>query len=159
MLKKYTVSLTVEQERKLREILDRGRPGSQKRKRAQALLMSHEGQSDRAIADLVGMHVHGLEALRRRFVEEGFERTLHGAPRPQAPRLMDRAEEARLMALAREQSAEGSPPWSLRRLRDKFVTLEGRTVSHETIRQVLKRAESSRPRGKRAGGTPEHFSS
>lgn len=144
MLKKYTVALTVEQERRLRDVMNRGRHGAQKRKRAQALLMSNEGKSDRLIADLVGMHVRGVEQLRRRFVEEGFELTLNGASRPQSPRLLGREDEARLLALTREQTPEGVQNWSLRLLSGKFVTMEGRSVSHETIRQVLKRAKQRR---------------
>lgn len=142
MLKKYRVTLTEEEESELKDILNRGKHGAQKRKRAQALLMSNGGKSDRAIAEAVGMHSRGVEELRRRFVEEGFELTLNGAPRAHSPRLVDGEDEARLIALACEQTPEGVHHWSLRVLRDKFATLEGRKVSHETIRQVLKKTKS-----------------
>lgn len=144
MLKKYRVTLTEDEERSLSKILNQGKHGAQKRKRAQALIMSNEGRSDLVIAAAVGMHRRGVEELRRRFVEEGFEQTLNGRPRAHSPRLIDGEDEARLIALACEQTPEGVHHWSLRVLRDKFVTLEGRKVCHETIRQVLKKTKSNR---------------
>ena len=72
MPKKYRVTLTEEEASELSEILNKGRHCAQKRKRAQALLPSNRGESDCAIAGIVGMHRRGVEELRRRFVEEGF---------------------------------------------------------------------------------------
>ena len=141
MLKKYRVSLTAAEEEELAEILNKGRHAAQKRKRAQALLLSNRGESDSTIADVVGMHRRGVEELRRRFVEEGFDLTLKGAPRAHSPRLIDGDDEAHLIAMACEQTPDGVRRWSLRLLMDRFVTLEGRKVSHETIRQVLKKTK------------------
>jgi hypothetical protein len=41
--KKYKVTLTTEEKKQLREIINRGKHSAQKRKRTQALLLTHEG--------------------------------------------------------------------------------------------------------------------
>jgi hypothetical protein len=47
----YRVTLTGYEEKQLRDIINKGKHGVQKRKRAQALLLANEGDTDEAIAD------------------------------------------------------------------------------------------------------------
>lgn len=139
MVKKYLVSLTTAEIEELKGILNRGRHNAQKRKRAQALLLAHAGKKDQEIADIVGMHRRGIEQLRQRFAEKGYETTLNGKSQARRPPLIDGEDEARLIALACEERADGPNYRSLRHLSDKFMTHDGLKVSHETIRLVLKR--------------------
>jgi transposase len=139
--KKYKVTLTADEENLLHDIINEGKHGAQKQKRAQALLLAHEGYTDEMIAERAKMHRRGIEALRQRFVEEGFEVTLEGNPRGHRPRALTGEDEARLIALACGPAPEGYDRWTLRLLEDKWVTLEYRdtkTVSRETIRRTLK---------------------
>jgi len=90
------------------------------------------------------MSQRGVEELRERFVEDGFETTLEGKPRGHRPKKLCGADEARLIALVCSQKPDGRARWSLRLLRDTWSTLahtEVKTVSHETIRQTLKENE------------------
>jgi hypothetical protein len=57
--KKYTVTLTKDEENVLRDIMNKGKHSAGKRKRAQALLLANEGYTDQVIADRVGMHWRG----------------------------------------------------------------------------------------------------
>src|SRR5438105_2181980 len=58
------------------------------------------------------------------------------------PRRLDGEHEAHLIALACSQPPGGREQWSLRRLSDRLVELEVvEQVSHETVRQVLKKNE------------------
>lgn len=148
MLKKYLVTLTIEEVEELTDILNRGKHGAQKRKRAQALLLAHVGKKDQEIAEAVRMHRRGVEELRRRFVEEGYEVALNCKPRTPRLGLIDGEDEARLIALACEEKPDGVHHWSLRYLSQKFVTLDGRRVCHETIRKVLKKTKRNRGKGK-----------
>mgnify|MGYP003623540875 CR=1 FL=1 len=143
MIKRYLVTLEEEEIEILHDILNRGKHGAQKRKRAQALLLAHENRKDREIAEIVGMHYRGVEEIRRRFVEDGFEETLKGKPCGHGPKRMDGEDEARLIMLACEEKPDGVHHWSLRYLSDRFVTLDGSKVSHETIRRVLKKTKQS----------------
>jgi transposase len=123
-----------------------GNTGAQKRKRAEALLLAHEGYTDEMIAERVGMHCRAIEDFRQRFVEDGFETTLEGKARGHRPRSLQGADEARLIALVCGLVPEGCARWTLRLLADSRVTLENtdtKAVSRETIRQTLKKTKLS----------------
>jgi hypothetical protein len=66
MTKKYKVTLTEEEWTLLRDILNKGKHGAQKRKWAQALLLADEQMTDEVIGERAGMHRRGVEELRRR---------------------------------------------------------------------------------------------
>ena len=105
-------------------------------------LVANDQVSDKVIAETLGMHRRGIEELRRRFVEEGFEATLHGKPRGHRQRSLTGEDEARLIALACEKTPDGVHHWALRLLQERWATLENtdtKTMSHETIRKVLKK--------------------
>jgi len=75
-------------------------------------------------------------------VEEGIGIALGARskkPRPYTRRL-DGEGEAHLVALACSEAPEGRAQWTLRMLAEKMVELEYvESVSHETVRQVLKK--------------------
>jgi hypothetical protein len=79
--KRYKVTLTEDEETTLHIIINKGKRGAQKRKQAQALLLANEGHTDEAAAEWAVMSVRGIEDLRKRFVENGFESSLEGKPR------------------------------------------------------------------------------
>jgi hypothetical protein len=59
-------------------------------------------------------------------------------------RTLDGAAEAHLVALACSTPPEGAGRWSLRLLAERMVELDYvETVSHETVRQTLKKTNSS----------------
>jgi transposase len=140
--KKYKVTLTEDEKKVLHEIINKGKHGAQKRKRAQALMLTNEGYTDEIIANQVGMHRRGIEDLRQRFVEEGFENTLEGKPWGQRPRSLTGEEEARLITVVCGPVPEGCARWTLQLLEDTWVALEHtdtKRVSRETIRRTLKK--------------------
>jgi transposase len=88
------------------------------------------------------MHRRGIEELRQRFVEEGFESTLEGKPRGHRPRSLTGEDEARLATLVCGPAPEGCARWTLQLLEDTWATLghtDTKTVSRETIRRTLKK--------------------
>jgi transposase len=140
--KKYQVTLTEDEKKVLHEITAKGKRGARKRKRAQALLLVNEGYTDEAAAGRTGMHRRGIEELRRRFVEEGFESTLEGKPRGHRPRALTGEDEARLITLVCGPAPEGCARWTLKLLEAAWVSLEytdAERVSRETIRRTLKK--------------------
>jgi hypothetical protein len=109
---------------------------------SQALLLAGEEYIDEIIVERSGMHRRGIEALRKRFVEEGFEATVEGKPRGHRPCSIRGEDEARLIALVCGPAPEGSARWTLRLLEEAWVRLENREterVSRETIRRTLKK--------------------
>ena len=86
---------------------------------------------------------------RQRFVEAGLDAALNDSPRPgQAPKLNDK-QCAHVIALACSDAPAGHDHWTLRLLADKVVALGfADSISHETVRSVLKKTTSSRGRAR-----------
>jgi len=144
--KKYIVTLTLDEKKTLKEIINKGKHNAKKRIRAQALLLAEENFTDDMIAERAGMSRRGLEQLRQRFVEEGFEVTLEGKPRGHRPKALGGKDEARLIALVCGPKPDGRSRWTLRLLQDTWKTLaytDTKTVSYETIRRTLKKTKLS----------------
>jgi transposase len=144
--KKYIVTLTKEERTTLNETVNKGKHSAEKRKRAQALLLAEKDYTDDMIADRTGLSRRGLEQLRQRFVEEGFEVTLAGKPRGHKPKALGGADEARLIALVCSPKPDGRARWTLRLLAEKWSTLahtETKTISRETVRRTLKKTKLS----------------
>jgi transposase len=144
--KKYIVTLTKEERTTLNEIVSKGKHSAEKRKRAQALLLAEKDYTDDMIADRTGLSRRGLEQLRQRFVEEGFEVTLTGKPRGHRPKALGGADEARLIALVCSPKPDGRTRWTLRLLAKTWSTLahtETKTISRETVRRTLKKTKLS----------------
>jgi len=145
--KKYIVTLTKEEKKILNEIINKGKQSAGRRKRAQALLLAEKSYTDDMIAERTGLSRRGLEQLRQRFVEEGFEITIEGKPRGHRPKALNGADEARLVALVCGPKPNGRTRWTLRLLADKWTTLahtETKTISYETIRKTLKKTKLNR---------------
>ncbi len=140
--KQYIVTLTKEERITLKEMLNKGKHSAEKRKRAQALLLAEKDYTDDMIAERTGLSRRGLEQLRQRFVEEGFEVTLTGKPRGHRQKALGGADEARLIALVCGPKPDGRTRWTLRLLADKWSALahtETKTISRETVRRTLKK--------------------
>ena len=87
-----------------------------------------------------------MTRVRRRFVEGGLEAALHRKVqvKRKEPKL-DGDKEAHLIALACSEAPEGRDRWSLRLLAGRMVELgQVDELSHETVRQTLKRGSSNR---------------
>lgn len=144
MGKRYVVDLTDEERTGLRDLVRKGKLSARKLSRAHMLLRADEGAVDTAIAEALHVHVATVERTRRRFVEGGVDRALNERPRPGKARKLDSKQEAYLVALACSQPPEGRNRWTLRLLADRLVELEiVEDISHETVRQTLKRGTSN----------------
>jgi transposase len=142
--KKYIVTLENDERKLLKDIINKGKHSAEKRKRAHALLLAEQNYTDDMIAERTGLSRRGLEQLRQRFVEEGFETTLAGKPRGHRPKALGGKDEARLIALVCSSKPAGRSRWSLRLLADTWKTLaytDTKTVSYQTIRRTLKKTK------------------
>ena len=93
------------------------------------------------------MSVPTIWRVRQRCVEGGVDNALTRRPQPDLPskRIFDGEKEAHLIALTCGEKPEGEGRWSLRLLAERLVKVgEVEEVSHETVRQVLKKTSSSR---------------
>ena len=116
---------------------------ARKVRRALILRKADEGYSDAQIADALDIGAATVSRTRKRFVEEGLPSALNERPRLGQPRRLSGALEERLAALASGDPPEDHDGWTLRLLADKAVELGlVDSISHETVRQILKRAAS-----------------
>ena len=146
----YRVFLDDEQRAYLRTVVGSGTAPARMGTRARVLLKADHGEggpgwSDAAIAGALDVHPSTVQRVRRQFVVEGLAATL-ARKRPDCvdERALDGRQEARLVALACSQPPDGYARWSLRLLAGELVRLEVvETVSHEAVRQTLKKTTSS----------------
>ena len=143
--KKYSVRLSEREREELESVVKKLKGSSQKVRRAQILLKadaSGPNWSDKRIAEAFCCRIKTVENIRKRLVEEGFEVTLNGAKRQHAPtsKLLDGEQEAQVIAMRLGTPPKGYANWSLRLLSRKVVELGiVESVSHETVRQTLKK--------------------
>ncbi len=151
MRKKYLVKLTAEERRDLQDLVRKGKAAAYRRTHAQILLFTDEGEGgpklqDREVAERAGVHHRTVSRLRQRFVEQGLEAALERQPRArERSRVLDGAGEAQLIATLCSAPPEGQARWTLQLAGDRLVELGVvESISHESVRQVLKKTFSSR---------------
>lgn len=151
MSKKYRVTLEKSERRELEQLLSRGKADVRRLNHARILLKADESNwgpawSDADIAEGLETSIPTVERVRRRFVEEGLELALspYRTPRRTYHRKLDGEQEAQLISIACSTPPEGQSRWSLRMLADQMVELEYvEDICHETVRQTLKKTNSS----------------
>ena len=150
MHKKYRVTLTAEERTLLQDLITVGKGAARTLTHARILLKADESPdgpawTDEAIRAALDVSIPTIARVRERFVEASLEAALFRRPASSAPpRRLDGAQEAHLIALNCSPPPSGHARWTLRLLQDKMVELEYvETVSHETIRQTLKKTNSN----------------
>ena len=151
---RYAVDLTDTERAALREIISKNKAKRSTIVNAYILLKADRtyGWTNEDIASAYEVSTKKVEQLKKRFVEEGLEAALYRKPVTNAHRRkITGDEEAHLIALYCSPAPEGHERWTLRMLADKLVELElVDAVSHETIRQTLKKMHLNP--GKRKNG-------
>ena len=144
-MKKYIVRLTDSERDICCEVIRKLKGTSQKVRRAQMLLKADTGGpawTDARIADAFSCRTKTVENVRQKFVKLGFEQTLNRktSPTAGAKKLLNGNEEAKVIAMRLGSPPAGYGKWTLRLLARKVVELEiVKTISHETVRQTLKK--------------------
>lgn len=152
---KHTIKLSDEEREELGNILHHRSSKSVQVKRSYMLLATDEqGEkhwTDEQISQAYGVSISTIERLRYRLVEEGFDIALYGKKRePVKEKVLDGRAEAKLIALRCSNPPAGYQQWSLRLLAEQMVVLEYvEHISHESVRQLLKKTKLSPGRSNR----------
>jgi transposase len=151
---RYAVDLIDTERAALREIISKNKAKRSTIINAYILLKADRtcGWTNEDIASAYEVSTKKVEQLKKRFVEEGIEAALYRKPVTNAHcRKITGEEEAHLIALCCSPAPDGHATWTLRMLADKMIALDiVDSVSHETIRQTLKKMNVNR--GKRKNG-------
>jgi hypothetical protein len=152
VMKKYRVTLTAAERNELERLLARGKADVRKLKHAQVLLGADQAEDgpawpDERIVATLDVGSATVQRLRRRFVEDGLEAALspYRVGKRLYQRKLDGEQEAKLIALACSTPPDERGRWTLRLLAGRMVELQHvDSLSHETVRQTLKKTRSSR---------------
>lgn len=143
MKKKYIVRLTDAERTTLDGVVKKLKGSSARVRRAQVLLKADAdgpAWTDADIAEAYSCRRQTVENIRERFVTAGFEVALHGQPREPRAKLLDGAQEAKVIAMRLGPPPTGFANWSLRLLAERVVELAvAETISYETVRRTLKK--------------------
>jgi hypothetical protein len=146
-MNRYTVTLTEDERKSLRELASKGKHNSQQILNALILLNCDKSEwnvnysINEEISRVLNISMKKIDRVKKRFVEEGLEVALNGEKSDRIyTKKVDGDAEAHLVALSCSQPPEGFAQWSLRLLADKAVELGYfESISHETVRRTLKK--------------------
>ena len=143
---KYIVTLAKAEQEKLHEVIAKRSSKSEIVKRTYILLSLDENSEKPAKTDEQIRHDYKvgqrtIERLRKRLVEDGFEMALNGKLQTKfRAKKIDGRVEAKLIALRCLDTPSGRQKWSFRLLAETLVANGAiETISHESVRQVLKK--------------------
>ena len=145
MAKKYSVRLSEEERAHLHTLVGGGMAPALTLTHARILLKANQGEAgpswtDAAIAGALEVSAATVARVRQAYVTAGLAAALwRKTPEREYARTLDGEQEAHLVALTCSAPPAGRKRWSLRLLAERMVALDYvETVSHETVRQVLK---------------------
>lgn len=145
MSRRRTVLALTDQERdELHRLVRTGTHPARTITRAQILLLSASG--DHTVASICGvLNVCSATVynIRSRYQAEGLAAALIDKPRSGFPRRVTPREEAQITSIACSTPPAGRTRWTVQLVTDRLVTLYGTELSHESVRQVLKKVSSS----------------
>lgn len=154
MKKIYDVNLSMAERDHLENLVSTGVESARKLTRARILLKADEKWSDEEISAALDVGQATVGRIRKKYVEGGLDTALNRKKSSrQYERKLDGIAEAHLTALTCSTPPEGRKRWTLRLLADRLVQLEQvdiESVSHETVRRVLKKTTSNH--GKTSSG-------
>lgn len=144
---KYPIDLTEEERAELEDIVSVGENSAQKITRARILLRADEGWTDTDIADALDCSRDTAQCTRKKYhTRDGIEAVERKSPDRTYERTLDGRDEAHLIRLVCSEAPDGHARWTLRLLADEVVAsqeIDVDSISHETIRQILKKTNCS----------------
>jgi len=150
MKQKYIVKLSDTERSQLKELISSGEASARQIRRAYILLKSDSSAGGpnwnyKAICEAYEVSALTIYNVRKNYTEGGLKRAiLRKKPERVYKRRLDGEGEAQLIALACSEPPDGYESWSLRLLQDRMIRLEiVENISHETIRQTLKKTSSN----------------
>jgi transposase len=146
--KHRTVRLTQEERNALADFVAQGKKSARAITRARILLLSDEGWKERELSELLGVSRGTVSHVRKKYQQKGrapILELLHEASRSGRPLTLDSQIEAKTAMISCSAPPPGRGRWTLHLIADKLVKLAvTETISHESVRRLLKKTSSSR---------------
>jgi putative transposase len=145
--KQFLVQLSTKERELLLGIIRSGKHKARKITRCRILLLADgpNGKTDQEIADALNVSLGTIFGIRRRYFQEGLEAAISERPRSGQPSKFKGKAAAKITAIACSSPPAGQAKWSLRLLADRVVELKiVDSISHQSIRNILKKTSSNR---------------
>ena len=143
--KAQPIKLSTNELRSLTTIVKRGATSARVQTRARVLGLLHRQGAPADIAAVLQVGIATVFNIKRRYLSEGLDAALHDRPRSGQPCRIDGVARAKITVLACSKTPPGHARWTLRLLADKAIELGFvETISHDTVRTVLKKTDSNR---------------
>jgi putative transposase len=146
--KPRVVTLTQRGRKALEDFVGHGTKSARAITRARMLLLFDEGRKEHELTALLGVSRGTVYNVRKKYQQKRpapILELLHDAPRSGRPITLDSRVEAKVTMIACSTPPTGRGRWTLQLIADKLVKLEViESLSHESVRRVLKKTNSSR---------------
>lgn len=141
--KTYKVDLSKAERDHLINMISSGTEKARKLTRARILLKAAAGWIDADISQALNVSTATVARIRKKYFQAGLAHAVNRKPSSRIyERKIDGQIEAHLIALSCGDAPAGYARWTLRLLAERLVELEQvdlASISHETVRQVLKK--------------------
>jgi transposase len=128
----------------LRTFKSSGKRSQREYDRASILLLLDKGKLDTEIVDFLEVERTTVWRTRKRYLEEGLEKSLQEKERSGQPKKYGDKQQAEIIALACSDPPQGRAKWSLELLTEKLSHQKGlKSINRETIRLILKKTNVS----------------
>ena len=143
-MKRMAVKLSPSEIEFLRAFKTSGRRSEREYDRANILLLLDKGKLDAEIVDFLEVERTTVWRTRKRYLEQGLEKSLQEKERSGQPKKYGVKQEAEIIALACSDPPQGRARWSLELLTGKLSHQKGlKSINRETIRLILKKTNVS----------------
>ena len=145
MARAKKLKLRKKDQKKLKELSQRGTLKARQLNRCRILLLKAQGKSQIEIAKLLKMSQVTVHTICQRYEKEGLIGALNERPRSGKPSIFSGKQRAKITTLACSNAPEGRGQWSLRLLADKAVELKFvDSIAHTDGGRILKKTKSNR---------------
>ena len=146
--KRKAITLTHAERQELDTFVTRGKKSAREITRARILLLAQDGRRVTDIAQTLGVSRGTIYNVYKRYKRQKprtpLVEILEEEPRSGRPLKLDSQVAAKVTLIACSEPPTGRARWTLPRIADKLVTLGvTEAISHESVRQLLKKIASS----------------
>jgi transposase len=138
------IQLTEEEVGCLKEFIKKGQKSARALTRAHILLLTHKGEKETTMAEILNISRATVSNVKKRYREEGLKSALMEKTRSGQPKKYTERHKAEIIAQACTKPPDGSKRWSLTLLTEEMRNKEGfETINRESIRLILKKAKQN----------------
>ena len=143
-MKKYQVSLSEEEIKKLRSFVKKGKQSARTINRARILLLANAGKTDKEIQEIQEVSKWTPQNVRKKYYEGGLKKALYDAHRSGQPKTTTIEEEAEITAIACTEADDGYGKWTIDLIHEKInkkLKKRKKSIGRTTVHRILLKSD------------------